>query len=405
MKNILLIATTCLLALLSSLGASLPFPILPPLFAGEVANGLNQFLGLPPKLLFGLALTINPIGLLIGSALIGPLSDRYGRRPVLLVTAVGAAVGHAITAVALLMQSYPLFIVARLVTGLLEGNGAVARALVADKVDGPLRMRALSWVNAAFYLGWLGGPMLAALTLGYGIAVPFLVATGALLLSALLVLVTVPREKIEAGGMGWLQVARERHAMNLLRHPELRTLFIVQLAAASGVMAFYEFFALWLVEVAGSDAAGIATINMALCGVMTLASTIAGRPGKSDQLKRASWFIWGVALAVACVGFGPFWLGLLGICLFGIPNAFYNATMQSWASERFAAHGQGSIMGLLAMTQCLANILAALAGSVLVLSDTRLVLIVGAAMSAWAGWRLRSWRVQLAAPIAVASAP
>src|SRR3954468_70861 len=103
----LLIAAACLLGLFSTIGASLPYPILPPLFAAGDTNGLNSFLGLPPKLLFGLALTINPLGLLIGNALLGPLSDRYGRRPVLLLTALGAALGHAITAAALLLESYP----------------------------------------------------------------------------------------------------------------------------------------------------------------------------------------------------------------------------------------------------------------------------------------------------------
>src|SRR5476649_1126227 len=158
MKTPLLISAACLLALLSTIGASLPYPILPPLFAAGVSNGLNQFLGLPPKLLFGLALTINPLGLLIGSALLGPMSDRYGRRPLLMRTAVGAALGHAITAWALVLESYPLFIVARFITGLLEGNGAVARAMLADQLQGPLRLRAMSWLNGAFYLGWLVGP-------------------------------------------------------------------------------------------------------------------------------------------------------------------------------------------------------------------------------------------------------
>ena len=120
MKNIILISAACLLALLSTIGASLPYPILPPLFAAEAPNAFNNFLGLPSKLLFGLALTINPLGLLIGSALLGPLSDRYGRRPLLMRTAVGAAIGHAITAWALVIQSYPLFIVARFITGLLD---------------------------------------------------------------------------------------------------------------------------------------------------------------------------------------------------------------------------------------------------------------------------------------------
>src|SRR5476649_1709283 len=144
MKNIILITAACLLGLLSTIGASLPYPILPPLFAAEAANSFNHFLGLPSKLLFGLALTINPLGLLIGSALLGPMSDRYGRRPVLLVTAVGAAIGHAVTACALLLESYPLFIVARFATGLLEGNGSVARALLADRLAGDIRRKALS---------------------------------------------------------------------------------------------------------------------------------------------------------------------------------------------------------------------------------------------------------------------
>src|SRR3954468_23826218 len=103
MHSRLLIAAACLLALLSTIGAALPYPILPPLFASGAANGLNQFMGLPPKLLFSIALMINPLGLLIGTAVLGPLSDRYGRRPTLLITALGAAAGHAVTAMALVI--------------------------------------------------------------------------------------------------------------------------------------------------------------------------------------------------------------------------------------------------------------------------------------------------------------
>ncbi|WP_395399238.1 MFS transporter [Pseudoduganella sp. UC29_106] len=396
MNNILLIAATCLLALLSTVGASLPYPILPPLFAGDAPNALNNFLGLPPKLLFGIALTINPIGLLIGTALTGPLSDRFGRRPLLLVTALGAAVGHALTAAALVAQSYPLFVLARFVTGLLEGNAAVARALIAERLEGPLRLRALSLVNGALHLGWLVGPVMAGFTLGFGIAVPFLAAVAALVLAAVLVAVTVPRQEAAAEGPSWWQVARDRHVVKLLRHTDLRTLFIIQLAATCGVTAFYEYYPLWLVEQGGYDARGIATTNMALCAIMTLAAVIAGRPSKADPLKRASVFALLVGAAVAGVALGNMWTGLVAIALFGIPNAFYNATLQAWCAERFAAHGQGAVMGLLSMTFCFANILMALAGSVLTLADTRLILVLGAVLSIWAGWRLRGWRGELA---------
>jgi MFS family permease len=400
MNHLLLLTAACLLALLSTVGASLPYPILPPLFASGAANGLNAFLGLPPKLLFGIALTVNPLGLLIGATLLGPLSDRYGRRPLLLGTAFGAAAGHALTALALVVESYPLFILARFATGLLEGNGSICRALIAEKFTGAERTRGLSLVNGAFHLGWLVGPMLAGLTLGYGIVVPFAAAIGALVLAGVLAALALPREPASAETTSLWQVARHRHALNLLRHAEPRTLFFIQLAGFCGVAAFYEFYPLWLVEEGHYDAARIAVINMTMCGIMTAASVLAGRLmghcSGSDSLRMAGWFAWGIALAVGCVAAGNLWLGVVAIALFGIPNAFFNATVQPWAAERFAAHGQGAVMGLMSTTFCLATILMALVGSVLVLVDTRLVLAAGAASSLWAGWRLHGWRRELA---------
>ena len=402
MKNVILITAACMLALLSTIGASLPYPILPPLFAAEAPNAFNHFLGLPSKLLFGLALTINPLGLLIGSALLGPLSDRYGRRPLLMRTAVGAAIGHAITAWALLIQSYPLFIVARFITGLLEGNGAVARAMLADQLQGPLRLRAMSWLNGAFYLGWLVGPILAGATLVWGITVPFWIAAGALLLVAVLVAVGLPREAPSLLTSSWWQVARDRHALNLLRYDELRTLFIVQLALTCGVASFYEFYPLWLVETAHYNAQAIAWVNVGLCGSMTITSLLAGGPSRHAPLLRAGWYGCGIALAILVLAMGNIWVGIAAIVLFGIPNALYNTVIQGWCAERFSAHGQGAVMGLLSTTFCIANIVVALGGSLLILVDTRLVLVAGALCAAWSAWRMHGWRRQLHAADAAA---
>jgi predicted MFS family arabinose efflux permease len=391
----LLIAAACLLAMLSTIGAALPYPILPPLFAAGVSNGLNHFLGLPPKLLFGLALTINPLGLLIGSALLGPLSDRYGRRPVLLTTALGAAIGHALTALSLVLESYPLFILARFGTGLLEGNGSVARAMLADRLEGDIRMRALSWLNGAFYMGWLAGPLLAGLTLAWGITVPFWVATALLVMTAALVAAALPREAPSQATTSWWQVARHRHAFNLLREPELRGLFIVQLAYTCGVTAFYEFYPLWLVEVPHYDARGIAWVTAGMCTVMMLTTMVFGRSAPREPLLRARQVAFCTAAIIALLAASNAWVGVAAIVLFGVPHSCYNAILPNWCAERFGAHGQGAVMGLISTTFCLANILMALAGSVLTLFDTRLILLLGAALAAWAAWRILGWRASM----------
>lgn len=404
MKDFLTIAAACLLGLLATTGASLPYPILPPLFATAAADNLNHFMGLPPKLLLGLALTVNPLGLLIGTAVLGPVSDRFGRRPVLLATSLAGAVGHAVTGLALAIHSYPLFLLARFVTGILEGNSSVVRAMLADRLRGTTRNRALSWFNGALHLGWLVGPLVAGLTVGWGVTVPFGIAAAALGLGAIAAALTLAPEADTGAAGSWWTVARDNHALNLLRHGELRAVFATYLAYTCGVTAFYAFYPLWLVEVAGYDARGIALMNVGMCGVMTLSSMFAGGPSRHEPVRRASLFAFCVAAAVGSLSFGNLWVGMAGILLFGLPNAFFNAVMQGWAAERFGAHGQGAVMGLLGTTFCLGHILMTTAGSVLTLVDTRLILVLGAVLSATAGLRMRAWRWHLAPSAALAEA-
>jgi MFS family permease len=383
--------------LLSTTGASLPYPILPPLFAAGATNPLTGFLGLPPKLLFGIALMINPLGLLIGSALLGPVSDRFGRRRMLLITAIGAAAGHALTAAALVAESYPLFLLARFVTGLLEGNGSIMRAMLAERLSGALRNHALSWLNGAFHLGWLVGPLLAGFTVGAGVKVPFTIAAGALLLGAGLAALALDREPAPhapAAAASWWTLARgltQGHSLTLLRHPPLRTLFNVHFAYACGVAAFYEFFPLWLVDIGRYDTRQIALVNMGMCALMTCAALFAGRASPREPRRRASGHAAIAAAAILAVGLGNLWVGIAAIVLFGLPHAYYNATVQGWSADQFAMHGQGAVMGLLSTTFCLANIVMALAGGVLTLIDTRLVLIVGGLLAAWAAMAMRNW--------------
>jgi hypothetical protein len=124
---------------------------------------------------------------------------------------------------------------------------------------------------------------------------------------------------------------------------------------------------------------------------MTCAALFAGRASPREPRLRASGQAALVALAILAVGLGSLQVGLVAIVLFGLPHAYYNATLQGWSADLFAAHGQGAVMGLLSTTFCLANIVMALAGGILALVDTRIVLVVGGALAVGAALAMRNW--------------
>jgi MFS family permease len=381
----LLILSACLLGLLSTVGAALPYPILPPLFVGPLYHPVRDFLGIEPKLLFGIALAVNPLGLLLGSSLLGPLSDRFGRRRILVFTAFAAAAGHVLCAWALVRGWYPLFVLARFATGLAEGNAAVARAMLADQIEGAARTQAFGWFNGALYIGWLVGPLLAGATLGFGLAAPFLVATFALVVGGVLTRLVLAADAPAPTSASLWQHAREGHSLYLLAVPAIRRLFALQLAFTLGLTAFYEFYPVWLVEVTGYSARGIAWVTAALCFVMAAGSSLAGRPRQMPPLRLSALCAALAATCFAAVALAGPGLGLLAIIAAGLPISFYNALVQSEVARRFGAqHGQGAVMGLVSTVFCVSNIIASLLGSALAILDTRAIIGAGAALSALA---------------------
>jgi MFS transporter, DHA1 family, tetracycline resistance protein len=96
---------------------------------------------------------------LLASPLLGDLSDRWGRRPVLILSLIGTAISFAMLAVA---QSLTMLFAARIVDGLSGGNITTARAYIADITTEENRAKAYGLLGAAFGLGFIVGPALGA---------------------------------------------------------------------------------------------------------------------------------------------------------------------------------------------------------------------------------------------------
>ncbi|MDT8999034.1 MFS transporter [Paucibacter sp. APW11] len=377
------VAAVCALALMSTAGVAMPYPILAPIFVSGAVDGFTHFAGQDPKLLMGIALAANPLGILLGSLFIAPLSDRYGRRAVLSVTLLATLIGYLLSALALAQRQYLLFVLARFLTGVTEGNVAVARALLADMHAQVDRTRAFAWLNACLYAGWLLGPLVGGLTLPLGEPVPFVLA-GLAMLPCLLVLgLGVPAAKHQGASPALWQAMREQQAFGLLKQDAvLARLFVLQLVYTVGLNGLYEFAPLWMLENAGLDSRGIALVTAGQCALMTLASVAAGRFGgqAAHPLGRAAKMALLAAVGLLLLAALPGRAGLLVIMALGAPLALYNAVLPAWMSERFAAHGQGRVMGLLSTIFCLGNVITALGGGLLALLSTRWIMGLGGLM-------------------------
>ena len=122
-----------------------------------------QTFGASP-LVIGLLFASFSVSQLVAAPMLGDLSDRYGRRPILIFSLIGTVVSFVMLAVA---HSLAMLFAARIVDGLSGGNITTARAYIADITTEENRAKSFGLLGAAFGLGFIVGPALGGAVLAY----------------------------------------------------------------------------------------------------------------------------------------------------------------------------------------------------------------------------------------------
>lgn len=125
----------------------------------------------------------------LSAPILGELSDKIGRRPILLFSLLGTVVSFALLGVA---HSIPILFLARIVDGLSGGNISTAQAYVADITTKQNRTQGMSILAAAFGLGFILGPSVGGLLSRFGYAVPAFVAAAIAFISLVLTYFYLP---------------------------------------------------------------------------------------------------------------------------------------------------------------------------------------------------------------------
>lgn len=355
------IATLFLIVFVDMVGGSAIIPILPVFVVGQFHASPFQA---------ALVITAFYVAQVLAAPLLGNLSDRVGRRPVLLVSQAGTILSYLLIVLAgplgaLLDQTglrlgiaggLVVIYVARLLDGATGGNITVALAYASDISAPEERTRVLGLVGGASGVGHIMGPALAGLLASFGLLTPFL---GAVVVSAVTLLLTLLwlQEAPKAGSAASDDTARQEKvplATALRNGPAVLILAMVLgmglfMAALFGILALYTGQVL-LPHQSDKVVVGAVGVLITLIGlVTTVVQVVLLKPVVGFLGERRAVLLGCVLLLASAIGFfafpalGPF-IGFMVVFSFG--TGIISPTLQSLLTRAGPEQMAGRMLGL-----------------------------------------------------------
>jgi Arabinose efflux permease len=292
------------------------------------------------------------------SPVVGNLSDRYGRRPVLLISLLGFGVDYLILAWA---PSYGWLFVGRVIAGITGASFTTASSYIADiSADETARAKNFGLIGAAFGLGFVLGPALGGLLAGWGLRAPFYMAAVLCLLNCLFGFFMLPEslDKASRRPFDWKRANPLGSFRFLVKYPKIGNLavsFFLIYLGAQAVHSSWNFFTIyrfgWSEQMIG--------ISLAIVGVLTgvvqagLTRVIIPKIGNTKSIY-IGLFLYTIGLLLFAFATESWMMFafLVPYCLGGIAGP----SLQSAIAGRVPSGQQGELQGALTSLMSLTTI-------------------------------------------------
>ncbi len=279
---------------------------------------------------------------------VGRLSDRYGRRPVLLASVLGTAVGFFIMGSA---GSLWMLFAGRIVDGISGANIGTAQACMADITPPEERSRAMGLVGASIGLGFVFGPALGGVLTQLSPVAPFFFAGVLALVNASLIAARLP-ETLPPSARG--RSAGRQRLVDVLQHCE-RGIYVRAVAgyflSITGFSILTTVWALFLKHGRAYDAlhAGLLLAYVGIIGVLVQGGIL--RRLLKMGMQEKPLVLSGCVILAASTAWLPFTGGLASLLLacagIALGNGFVNPVLNGLASRSVDARWQGRALGIL----------------------------------------------------------
>lgn len=339
--------------LIDVMGWGLIIPVMPELISQLKNIPINEASPYGAWLLSAYAITQ-----FVFAPVVGNLSDKYGRRPVLLSSLIGFGIDYLFLALA---PSYGWLFIGRIIAGITGASFTTASAYIADISTAETRAKNFGMIGAAFGLGFIIGPALGGLLAGWGIRAPFYAAAVLCLLNTLYGYFVLPESlsKEHRREFHWKRANPFGSLLLFKRYPVLGKLalsfFLIYMAAQS-VQGNWNFFTIyrfhWTEKLVGIS---LAVVGL-LVGIVQAGLTRVVNPRLGDEksiyLGLALYTIGLVLFAFATQSWMMFAF-LIPYCLGGIAGP----ALQSVLAGHVPPNEQGELQGALTSLMSLTTIL------------------------------------------------
>ncbi len=316
---------------------------------------------------------------LIGAPLLGRLSDRIGRRPVLLLSVAGTFLGFILLGLAaplgrvlaglIAPQAVNPFTIgvlffSRILDGLTGGNLTVAQAYISDVTDEANRAKSLGLIGAAFGLGFILGPAAGGVLSQWGYSLPAFTAALISGMNLLAIFFFLP-ESLTSDRRENL-AARQRPPFTLkalstvLNRPKVGPLLHVRLFYGLAFATFQSIFSLYAQSIGlSSRTTGFVLAYVGLLSVITQAGLI----GPLTRRFRETWLIisglWVMGISLLAWAFtSQLWLLLVVILPLSLSGGVLNTVVQSSISKSVSRDEIGGILGISASLEAFTRVIA-----------------------------------------------